>query len=41
MVSESSFNVGGSLLDPHSSRFHYIMVESMMCLRSWIQDDLN
>ncbi|CAN1126431.1 Putative AC transposase [Linum perenne] len=40
VASEYSFSAGGRLLDPHHSRLHYTMVESMMCTRSWIKDDL-
>ncbi|CAN1181092.1 Putative AC transposase [Linum perenne] len=40
MDSESAFSTGGRLLDPHLSRLHYTTVESMMCRRSWVHDEL-
>ncbi|CAN0880195.1 Putative AC transposase, partial [Linum grandiflorum] len=39
VASESAFSSGGRLLDPHRSRLLPAIVEAMMVLRSWIQDD--
>ncbi|CAN0903348.1 Putative AC transposase, partial [Linum grandiflorum] len=40
VASESTFNFGGRLLDPHRSKLHFATVETLMCTRSWIKDDI-
>ncbi|CAN0919015.1 Putative AC transposase, partial [Linum grandiflorum] len=39
VASESAFTSGGRLLDPHKSRLHWNTVETLMCTRSWMQDE--
>ncbi|CAN1238911.1 Putative AC9 transposase, partial [Linum grandiflorum] len=39
VASEPAFSSGGRLLHPHRSRLLPAIVEAMMVLRSWIQDD--
>ena len=40
VASECAFSSGGRLLDPHRSRLHHATVETLMCTRSWLQNDL-
>ncbi|CAN0885251.1 Putative AC transposase [Linum grandiflorum] len=40
VASECAFSSGGRLLDPHRSRLHHVTVETLMCARSWLQNDL-
>ncbi|CAN1148571.1 Putative AC transposase, partial [Linum perenne] len=36
----SAFSSGGRSLDPHHRRLHFTLVETMMCTRSWINEDI-
>ncbi|CAN1339415.1 Putative AC transposase [Linum perenne] len=40
VASESSFSIGGRLLDPHRSTLHSTTVESILCTKSWVHDEL-
>ncbi|CAN0917283.1 Putative AC transposase [Linum grandiflorum] len=40
VASECAFSSGGRLLEPHRSRLHHVNVETLMCARSWLQNDL-
>ncbi|CAN1293548.1 Putative AC transposase [Linum perenne] len=40
VASESSFSAGGRLLDPHRSKLHSTTVESILCTKSWVHDEL-
>ncbi|CAN1192073.1 Putative AC9 transposase [Linum perenne] len=40
VASESAFSAGGRILDPHRSKLGHDMVESMLCTKSWVHDEL-
>ncbi|CAN1756696.1 Putative AC transposase [Linum perenne] len=40
VASESAFSAGGRLLDPHRSKLHSSTVESILCTKSWVHDEL-
>ncbi|CAN1128554.1 Putative AC9 transposase [Linum perenne] len=39
VASESAFNAGGRILDPHRSKLGHNKMESMLCTKSWVHDE--
>ncbi|CAN1144609.1 Putative AC9 transposase [Linum perenne] len=40
VASESSFSASGRILDPHRSKLGHDAVEAMLCMKSWVHDEL-
>lgn len=40
VASESAFSMGGRVISAHRSRLHSQTVEALMCLQSWLVDDV-
>ncbi|CAN1136144.1 Putative AC transposase [Linum perenne] len=40
VASEFAFSDGGRILNPHHSRLGHDTLESILCTKSWVHDDL-
>ena len=41
VVSKSTFNTSGTLISLHHSRLHPTTLEALMCVRTWLWDEMN
>ena len=40
VASESAFNTGGRILDPHRSCLTHYMIEVLMCMEQWLKCEI-